>query len=285
MHRLSPGVKIFVVDAAASVDRVQLSLGTSPAPPAIRGVAYEEHARIPAEEWRSPTPDERSLLVAESAPEDYGAAISITTIPQELLRPFKVLQDVGTASLDRQRLLPLANAPPCVTAVGTIKAYLQRYLDIAPGRENGELKGGIVVNAPALATVTVDSRIGKLIGLHLDDWYRLPYDRRHESPNRICINIGCEDRFLLLLNLPIDQLCKAVLGAGIQMSCDNIGGTSAGRLFMTLFPSYPAIRVRIRPGEAYIAPTENIIHDGSSVEMSSLDISLSLRGRFRLTAA
>jgi len=285
MHRLNPGAKIFFVDARAHVDSVQLSLGTAPAPPTIRSLAYEERARIPAEEWRSPTPDERRLLVAESVPEDYGAAISVTKIPSELLRPFQILQDAATASLDRQRILPLVNAPTCTTAVGTIKAYLQRYLEIAPEREDRELKGGIVVNPPALATVTVDPRSRKLIGLHLDDWYRLPYDRRHESPNRICINIGHQDRYLLFLNLPIGQVCKVVQATGMKISCDNLGGTSVGRLFMTLFPSYPTTRVRIRPGEAYIAPTENIIHDGSSIEMSALDISLSLRGRFRLTAA
>jgi hypothetical protein len=53
--------------------------------------------------------------------------------------------------------------------------------------------------------------------------------------------------------------------------------------FMTLFPSYPVVRVRIHPGEAYVAPTENILHDGSSIDMNAMDITFSIRGRFSLS--
>jgi hypothetical protein len=59
----------------------------------------------------------------------------------------------------------------------------------------------------------------------------------------------------------------------------EVVNTNLARRFLTLFCDYPVLRLRIQPGEAYIAPTENVVHDGSSMEMSVADISLSLRGR------
>jgi hypothetical protein len=60
------------------------------------------------------------------------------------------------------------------------------------------------------------------------------------------------------------------------------GPSAIARDFMRAFPSYPAVRLRIRPGEAYIAPTENIAHDGSTIGMDAMDITLTVIGRFSL---
>ncbi len=50
---------------------------------------------------------------------------------------------------------------------------------------------------------------------------------------------------------------------------------------MKRYPDYPVIKVRVAPGEAYIAPTENMIHDGSTVGKQYPDIHLTLFGYFR----
>ena len=47
---------------------------------------------------------------------------------------------------------------------------------------------------------------------------------------------------------------------------------------MRAFPDYPVVRLTIRPGEAYIAPTENLIHDGSTLGMTSPDLALHMIG-------
>lgn len=132
--------------------------------------------------------------------------------------------------------------------------------------------------------MTVQPETNELIGLHLDDWYGFALADRARAPNRICINLGREDRFLLFLNMPIGKMCEEVDRACGGKATLADGGTSIGRMFMSLFPSYPAFRARIRPGEAYIAPTECLVHDGSSIEMSTMDVSMQIRGRFELTA-
>jgi hypothetical protein len=50
--------------------------------------------------------------------------------------------------------------------------------------------------------------------------------------------------------------------------------------FLAQNPDYPVTRVRVDPGEAYIAPTENIIHDGSSLGQRFSDVHVTIRGYF-----
>jgi hypothetical protein len=40
------------------------------------------------------------------------------------------------------------------------------------------------------------------------------------------------------------------------------------------------VKVRVAPGEAYIAPTDNVIHDASTVGSQTPSITLTLRGWF-----
>ena len=50
--------------------------------------------------------------------------------------------------------------------------------------------------------------------------------------------------------------------------------------FLTQFPKTPVYRLKIKSGEAYIAPTENIIHDGSSLYQDNLDLYITAFGMF-----
>jgi hypothetical protein len=50
---------------------------------------------------------------------------------------------------------------------------------------------------------------------------------------------------------------------------------------MEKYPEIPIVRCRLRPGEAYIAPTENLVHDGSSVGQGDIDRQFTIRGHIR----
>lgn len=54
---------------------------------------------------------------------------------------------------------------------------------------------GLAVNPPDLETVTYDYQKRGYIGLHIDSWDRMSIQNRHLASNRICINLGEEDRF------------------------------------------------------------------------------------------
>ena len=49
---------------------------------------------------------------------------------------------------------------------------------------------------------------------------------------------------------------------------------------MSHFGSYPVVRVRLDPGEGYMAPTENLIHDATTSSPDALDVQFRVCGRF-----
>jgi hypothetical protein len=273
MDRLVSGMA--VLPAAGRRNRIELSAGTMPAPKATRGPTYQAGALIPLAKWRKPNAQEREILLADDCGQHDSERINVVKLPDALLAPFHKLREASERNRPMRELLLLASTPGCRAGVDAVIGHVkQRFQATAAADE--ELQGGLIVRPARLQTVTVHPQSRELVGLHLDNWFRLPRRRRHEAPNRICLNLGCQDRYFLFLNLSIRRMYDAVRR--------RVGGQlhpmMVGRHFMTLFPSYPVVRLRICPGEAYIAPTDNLIHDGSSCDMSVADLSLSLLGRF-----
>jgi hypothetical protein len=122
-----------------------------------------------------------------------------------------------------------------------------------------------VVRAPAslslgrsgagLATVTRDPDSGALVGLHVDTFGREP-DLRARAGNRVSVNIGALPRYFLFIPLTFAELFRRC-GA-------RTGEADVVRQFLSLNPQQPVWRLRVNPGEAYIAPTESMIHDAQS---------------------
>jgi hypothetical protein len=144
------------------------------------------------------------------------------------------------------------------------------------------LSGGILVNDPRLPTTTLNQATQRLIGLHVDSWYSNALESRHESPNRIAVNLGVQDRFLLFVNLPLRELAHIIDDNHREPKPSQLSFTSLGRTFLAENPSYPVLKLRVRPGEAYIAPTEHMIHDGMTSGMTAPDVTLSLHGEAML---
>jgi hypothetical protein len=141
-----------------------------------------------------------------------------------------------------------------------------------------------LATAPAgMRTVTKDSVKDRdehyYVGMHLDTWEKIPLHERHTARNRVCINLGREDRYFLFFNLSLMRMFYA-LGGEDPSKADDFYGTDLGHAFMRAFPGYPVLRLRLKPREAYIAPTDNLIHDGSSVGKRYPDIALHVLGYF-----
>jgi uncharacterized protein len=261
-------------------DRLQVNRGTREASITFGKNAYEAAARIPDAGWRSPTTQERQLNSISEGSRQTGNAIGVVRLPPTLLEPFRVLRAAASAVWRVEEIEHLLNAPDSEEGVRLVADYVKRKFQ-KPGMHT-EMEGGICAKSPGLMTLSVQSETSKFVGLHVDDWYSFPLQRRSFAPNRICVNIGSEDRFLLYLDLPIERIHKELrrLGTGAPPDAD---GTGIARVFMSLLPRYPVNRLRIHPGEAYIAPTENIVHDASTIEMATIDLSLQLRGQFELS--
>ncbi|BDH15360.1 hypothetical protein HOK021_65390 [Streptomyces hygroscopicus] len=119
---------------------------------------------------------------------------------------------------------------------------------------------GCTASTGGTATTTQDSTNGLRIGLHVDNFDRLPYNRRHESRRRLCLNLGPGSRYLLVADRDIQRICRA-LGADAQRHYPH---TEDIRRYLADSHPLRCLRIRFGPGEGYIAPTELLPHDGST---------------------
>ena len=278
MVNLREGIKIFQCTPKdeSEIPRVWLSSGTVPAGEILpESAGYCDGAFVPKEPWRSPTAQESALLWTEEVP-PYYAGIGIVRLPSEVLAPFA--EQGISAIATQEELKAFGIRENCQEALAKIIDYFTPLcFSNSPPAINGI--GGM---PPGLTTSTIDRNRGCHNGLHTDNWDKLPLNRKHEATNRICVNLGMEDRYFLFINLPEMTLFEMLGGSeeGIKQNWMR----SANEEFMRRYPEYPVVKLRIAPGEAYIAPTENMIHDGTTADKKHLDIKIMMRGYYRIPA-
>jgi hypothetical protein len=236
---------------------------------------YLADALAPVPPWRAARADEVALLTA--GPPAEGAWIGLVRLRPQVWTAFSELREC----LQRAPSITVARA--LVDAPEWEELTRRVTLSLLPAMQDGGAAAagaGLGVHPPGLATVTWDPSRGGFIGLHLDSWYGPnPPPERAAAPGRISINLGDEERYFLFCNLTIADMAKGL--ATLDPSDLIAGGAGAlARAFLRRSSSYPIVRLRVRPGEAYIAPTENICHDGSTEGQSGWDLSLTIRGRF-----
>ena len=137
----------------------------------------------------------------------------------------------------------------------------------------------MLVHRSGAVTKTFDNNDRLLLGLHLDTWFKQMAHERIWTNNRIAINMGASSRRLLVMDVGLDQIV-GLLRTPEDPHPERRGASELGRDFMWRHPDYPVLSIEIRPGEAYIAATENIIHDASTADMAHRDVMLTLLGRF-----
>uniref|UniRef100_B8HRD8 Uncharacterized protein n=1 Tax=Cyanothece sp. (strain PCC 7425 / ATCC 29141) TaxID=395961 RepID=B8HRD8_CYAP4 len=301
---LTSGVKLFCLsDSEDGQPRIHLSSGTQPAAnlyPEFRG--YISDAVVPKEPWREPSIDELQKLIFPEPLQgfhlaDIGSAIGIVRFPREALEPLQILLEEtglsaghkaygGGAIYQHPRWQDCVNhLKPFVAAYDLSHQSFSRFsrLSSASVLQASEKTKILNLAPPGLWTSTLDlaNHNSSYVGLHLDSWDCLPLRRRHQSRNRICINLGREDRYFLLFNLTLMQMFQK-LGYSDQEVYKHYRGTNIGQEFMLRYPDYPVTRLKLAPGEAYIAPTDNMIHDASTLGQHYLDITLVFIGFFGL---
>ncbi|WP_445721844.1 hypothetical protein [Flavobacterium sp.] len=51
-------------------------------------------------------------------------------------------------------------------------------------------------------------------------------------------------------------------------------------MFFKYYPDYPVFKLKIKPFQYYIAPTDNYIHEGTTSRKNEIDISITYLGYF-----
>jgi hypothetical protein len=259
--------------ADAANDRVFLSDGTTSLQQSDADKAeYAPGAFLPKTPWRKPTDLESQRLWQNSGITNVDF-VGIASIPNELLAALRKL--VSDTPTDTLRQLD----PPRIREfIGPLVDYIRDRF----AYKSEPFNHGIHVHPPGRETVTVNTASGKYLGLHLDSWERYSVEARARSLNRICVNIGAEPRHFLFVNLPLMNIVK-LLKEESRGNPDH-ESESVGPAFMSRFPGYPIVKVRVDPGEAYIAPTDNVIHDASTIGSKTPSVTLTLRGWFTVPA-
>jgi hypothetical protein len=287
---LCPGVTVSV-PRENEPGRLQATSGTTSA--SSSDGEYEDRAIIPSGPWRELSKHERRTLLKVNTACEEHAMIKVVTLASEILGCFLEIREFASyGRLDdvRRRV----SRPAFCDAISACSRHARDCFGMNISVAPGCVAGGIRVNAANLPTVTIHPDSEQFVGMHVDNWTRLPLDQRHLAPQRICINLGSHPRYFLFVNISIRQVltaaeqasaadldlpgCRAMIRKNQLSSLNRSAcGTLVGRAFLASSPRYPVIRLKLNPGEAYIAPTENLIHDGSSLGALGHDISLSLR--------
>jgi len=280
-HALIPGLALELFGAPARrLDTVQLSAGTQRADDAGL-MGYAERSFVPRPPWRPPTDEEwAELTEAEDGLEPPGDRVCVFPVPTSVLEPFAQLRALCYQADNLKRLHALADDVVGRTALVAAARYAHSLADPArPDLEGPGLHAKVPPGTPTMTT----GRDGRLTGLHVDSWYRRALEGRASSPNRISINLGVHDRHLLYVNLPLRTIAARVAetrgGAGVE----DIS-FALPRDFMRVFPDYPVVKLTIAAGEAYIAPTENVVHDGYQDRSGGIDLQFTCRGHLRAPA-
>jgi hypothetical protein len=254
-------VKIHIApNCRGDVRRVELSSGTRLAnDPENPHRFYDDGAYVPRGPWRLPTEKESSSLFSDSSPKDPGRSVSIIRPPGLCFG-----ERVG-----RSRLLHRDDIKRLVFESA------RRVCDIS----EDATPIGPIVNPSNLETTTVGADGKKYIGLHVDSWESADLGRRDCLKNRICVNLGMDPRYFLFIPIPVVEIARVMRK---EIGRENIpveNPSALGRMFMSRFPKAPVIRCRVAPNEAYVAPTDHLIHDASSEGSIHLDEQFTILGR------
>jgi hypothetical protein len=232
---------------------------------------YCDYAYVPKNDWRSLICTESSVLFGEEVDLEPGAWVGIFTMPALIMQYFDDIQ-YHARHEQRENVLLRCDPVSLQHGVDLVKDYIRAF-DQCNG---AEFHTSAISIKPANAlTVTYDERNQGYVGLHVDSFYGKKASMRNASPNRVCVNIGPDYRYLLFINISLPTML-ALVGEAQAMNVNELI-----RKFMMIFPNYPVLRVMLAPGEAYIAPTETIVHDASTMGTNHADVSMHIRGLYR----
>ncbi|MCJ7934899.1 MAG: hypothetical protein MUW56_15075 [Chryseobacterium sp.] len=290
---LKSGIKIFCTDVEFE-EAVTINTGShsSKDHPSAKFVwdhvecepQYEPQSYLPKKDWKKVSGSALSKIKTDHFRKDYNTIV-VGKISEEMKGLFQQLH-LHTATNEKETLACFYNNKEIVEQ---LNENLHTFL-------NGLSQSGysfLCVGAgyPNCETTSFDRRgmpeefapdKVRFIGLHKDSSNRqMTVGSSHKHGNRLSINLGQESRYFLFINLSILQIYN-MLKKKMDVKKENVNNTNIVRFFLTYFPDYPVLRIKQKPYEFYIAPTDNCIHDGSTLGTTTVDITMIFLGHFEM---
>lgn len=293
MNRLVEDVKVFFGQGIEFTDsRISLNDGVDLLPTSVaESSGYVNGSFIPKRSWRKLSIQEQQILLntGDSSRSDWslGESIGIIRLPKAVLQPLHLILEKSFNSTSASSLFFDQTEHPASVSrcIQDIEQWIHPYSLMS---QQAQVLG-LNISSTGLITTTKDRRNylphHPFTGLHIDSWESAPLRARYRSSNRLCINLGQETRYLLFINLTLMKMFQLL---GLSKEADihkYYRGAQIPQEFMGNFSSYPVIKLSLEPNEAYIAPTENIIHDASTLDKVKNDIILTFLGKFGMPQA
>ncbi|QFG24616.1 hypothetical protein [Actinomadura sp. WMMB 499] len=260
---LLPGLTLNVESDLFQPSDLEISPGVRRLPDAP-GAPAASTARTARPSWRPLTPRETATL---------RPAVPHVGAPHERLTVF----DIGAATLAACRaevLPPLAGDGPDALA-GAVRTSRDRVLEVLTRRTgfvcDRVRTADAVVHAPGRPSTAFNYDEGVYMGLHIDNQQALPLDERDRSFLLASVNIGFRERYLQFVNLRVRDLMAMVEKSGREVPKTARALKNA---FFDACPDYPVLRVTLRPGQAYLVNTQDVLHDGATNDQGMPDVSL-----------
>lgn len=231
---------------------------------------YDERAAIPRRPWVPLEHRAMQKLITQQV--STGPRCGMFMLPRAILDQLYDIMEPRLGSLNPYKNYHKDDFKPLCDYLSTTLVSEVPYI----------VHGGVWVE-PRLPTVTVNRELGKFIGIHLDSWDGNSFEERDLSLTRVSVNLGPSDRSFLFVPFTLRSMARKMQ--------DALGGTSPVRSnqlvpeIFSLISQLPIVRIRLTPGMAYFADTDNLLHDGSSEIANKRSIHFTMRGRFRRFAS
>lgn len=262
------GIKIYT--NLSLQDRLTISNGTETVSQ-LNGKPTQAPTFVPKEPWQPLSAQQLAQLKGADDKPPYQS-IALLPLPKTLIKEWQstgIHQATNEAEVQAVHLHP--NYSAVIKATGQWASTFQR-------KKEQIIMHNLACIPKKLRTVTFNPKEDRYLGLHLDSWEKQPMDQLDQVRNRLCINLGHSPRYFLFVNQEIKSIQK-ILGVPQESRARTLIQD-----FLTKYPEYPVVRIKLKPFEAYLAPTENLIHDGSSEGQIHQDVQITLRSYFQTPA-
>lgn len=247
---------IFIDKINPDIAEEPLVLEYSPGVVPAHSSDYEHRAFVARETWRKLSILDAANLGVKKGVDGAYNSIAIFTLPDYVMALLSEAIKIQQNASDGMNEI--------LTSVDdAIAIWLERrsLWKIIPGGFKGH---GFKIDHATKLSATREAKTGSFVGLHIDSWDRLPLSERHQSQNRLCINLGEGERTLQFIPMQACQIRKNILTlvSAIGEHLLTLTVKDFVSAYLGHFSETPVLRVKLKPGQGYIAPTENIIHDG-----------------------
>jgi len=230
------------------------------------GAIYEGGSILPGDTWKKVDADRGRQILSGGKNIDTSIGIHLS---EKLLKDR--LLELATYRTDRAQAYEFPG-----DIFGTRKELGEALSNVDGIRLVGPLMDLVVGKSKGGLITTTTGDDSQRVGLHLDSWDHIReasgHGQMHARSNRIGYNAGDEDRFLLFVPRSVRMIQDMVIKKGLKREQDIIS------CFFESYPNEKIYRLQIKPLEFYVAPTENMIHDGSTLGQTSSDIAIFVRG-------